>query len=201
MNIQLLKENIEGIDIYILDQIVKDNYQPRDTILDAGCGTGRNLTWFYNNNFEIHGVDNQIESIAYCKEKYVRQQEHFKFALVEELPYESNNFDHIICNAVLHFAENLSQFWKMFDELVKVLKPQGSLLIRMASNFGIENQVKLITDGVYALPDGSTRFLLDDKLLRDLQNRIELTFLENVKTTIVHNQRSMTTLLLRKEQV
>ncbi|WP_117881104.1 class I SAM-dependent methyltransferase [Aureibaculum luteum] len=199
MNIQLLKENIEGIDIYILDQIVKNNYQAGSKILDAGCGTGRNLIWFYNNDFEIHGVDTHIESIAYCMEKYVRQRNNFRYGLIEELPYESHSFDHIICSAVLHFAQNLSQFWKMFDELLRVLKPQGSLLIRMASNFGIENQVKMINDGVYELPDGSTRFLLDEKILRKLQNKKELTFLENVKTTLVHNQRSMTTLILRKE--
>ena len=199
MNIQLLKENIAGIDIYILDQLLKNRYQQGEKILDAGCGKGRNLTWFYNNNFEIHGMDADIESITHCKQKYPKQQDHFKYGLLEELAYKADNFDHIICNAVLHFASNLSQYLKMFDELLRVLKPQGSLFIRMASNFGIENQIDLIGDGVYKLPDGSTRFLLDETLLTELENRKDLKFLETVKTTLVRNQRSMTTLVLSKE--
>jgi len=51
MNIKTLKENIEGIDIYILDQILKDRYQVGSKILDAGCGGGRNLKWVLSIKF------------------------------------------------------------------------------------------------------------------------------------------------------
>lgn len=53
----------------------------------------------------------------------------------------------------------------MFNELMRILKPGGSLLIRTATNFGIENQVEFIGDGVYILPDRSKRFLLDIDVL------------------------------------
>jgi len=46
MNITTLKEAINGTDIYLLDQILKDRYETGDKILDAGCGKGRNLKWF-----------------------------------------------------------------------------------------------------------------------------------------------------------
>ena len=87
----------------------------------------------------------------------------------------------------------------MFEELLRILKPQGSLFIRIASNFGIESQVEVIGNGVYKLPDGSTRFLLTQELLEQIENRNDIAFLENTKTTIVHKQRSMTTLVLKKE--
>ena len=199
MDIQLLKENIKGIDIYILDQILKDRYQPGDKIFDAGCGNGRNLKWFYSNGIEIHGNDLDLNCLKHCRELYPNNQNNFINGSIEQMFYHSNNFDHILCNAVLHFANDLSHYLKMFEELLRILKPQGSLIIRMASNFGIENQVIEINNGVYKLPDGSTRFLLTQNILNDMQNRKDLTFLENVKTTIVHNQRSMTTLLLKKE--
>lgn len=199
MNIKNLNENIEGIDIYLIDQIIKERYQPGEKILDAGCGNGRNLKWFYKNDFKIYGTDINSERIKKCQEFYPNQKMNFSKASIEENNFDTNCFDHVVCNAVLHFAKDLSQYLKMFEELFRILKPQGSLFIRIASNFGIENQVKLIGDGVYKLPDGSTRFLLTQEILDQLEKRSDITFLENLKTTLVHKQRSMTTLVLKKE--
>ncbi len=200
MNLQALKKNIEGIDIYLLDQILKERYQPKAKILDAGCGSGRNLKWFYNNGFEIHGTDTNSNQLQICKELYVEQQAHFIQSSIKQMPYTSNSFDHLICNAVLHFAEDLNEFLQMFEELLRVLKPQGSLFIRIASNFGIENQLESIKSGVYKLPDGSTRFLLTPQILANLQANYCISWLEDVKTTIVHNKRSITTLVIKKEK-
>jgi ubiquinone/menaquinone biosynthesis C-methylase UbiE len=198
MNLHLLKETIEGIDIYILDQILKDSYQSGDKILDVGCGNGRNLKWFYNTGFEVHGTDINNEKLQYCKELYPLQKDNFIFATAEKMPYESNYFDHIICNAVLHFAVDLSQYLNMFQELLRILKPQGILFIRTASNFGIENQVAHINKGIYRLPDCSSRFLLTQSILDDLLKNNSISLVQNIKTTIVHNNRSMTTLVIKK---
>ena len=132
MNLQLLKEHIEGIDIYILDLILKGRYQPGSKILDAGCGNGRNLKWFYAENFEIHGIDTNLKSLQTCKEVYKLQHTNFIQATVEKTPYESNSFEHVICSAVLHFAKDVNHFYKMFEELLRVLKPDGVLFIRVA---------------------------------------------------------------------
>jgi len=199
MNIQSLKENIKDVDIYILDQVLKDRYQPGAKILDAGCGNGRNLKWFYQAGFEIYGIDPNMERLKQCKELYQLQQENFIQGTVEEMPYESNNFDHVICVAVLHFASDLSHFYNMFEEVLRILKPQGTLFIRVASNFGMENRVKLISPDVYEMLDGTTRFLLTQKILDEIQSKYSISLLENVKTTIVHNKRSMTTLLIQKD--
>lgn len=198
MNLQLLKENIEGIDIYILDQLLKDRFSLGAKILDAGCGRGRNLKWFNNHNFEISGIDISEEAVEYCKVNCPKHKANFKQATLTAIPFETAYFDHIICNAVLHFAENATHFNAMFIELLRVLKSKGSLFIRVASIFGIENQVELIGDGVYKLPDGSTRFLVTQSILENLEQKYKVSLIENVKTTIVHNNRSMTTLVLKK---
>lgn len=198
MKLELLKENIAGIDIYILDQLLKDSFQIGSKILDAGCGHGRNLKWFNNHNFEIAGIDIKEDMIAFCKTLYPKHTTNFKKATLTKIPFEANYFDHIICNAVLHFAENTTHFEAMFNELLRVLKPSGGLFIRVASKFGIENEVELIKDGVYKLPDGSTRFLLTQTILDALIKKQNVSFVENIKTTIVHHKRSMTTLVLKK---
>jgi len=199
MNLINLKQSIEGVDIYILDQILKDRYQSGDIILEAGCGNGRNLKWFYKNGFKIHGTDINLKRLDGCKSIYNEQKEHFIEAELEHMPYESNTFDHVICIAVLHFANDLSQYLKMFEELLRILKPQGTLLIRTATNIGIENEVEHFGNGIFKFPDGSTRFLLTPKILEKLESENRFKWVENIKTTIVHNKRAMTTMVLQKE--
>ncbi|MBP8792523.1 MAG: class I SAM-dependent methyltransferase [Lutibacter sp.] len=198
MNLEVLKENIDKIDIYILDQILKERYQPGDILLDAGCGKGRNLKWFYNYDIEIVGIDTESEALNTCKELYPKQKDNFIQASVDKLPFEANSFNHIICNAVLHFAKNELHFFSMLNELIRVLKPNGSLFIRIASNFGIENDVEYLEKGNYKLPDGSTRFLLTQDLLNTITLMKEIQIVEAVKTTIVHGKRCMTTLVIEK---
>jgi len=85
------------------------------------------------------------------------------------------------------------------NELLRILKPQGSLLIRTASNFGIESQIISLKNEIYKLPDGSTRFLLTQEILESIQHKKDISLLEDIKTTIVQNKRSMTTLVFKKE--
>lgn len=199
MNIKELKSEIEGIDIYLLDQILKERYQQNDVILDAGCGSGRNLKWFYDNKFTLYGVDSLESRIEEVKEKYTEQHSNFSVQNLDQLQFENQFFDHVICSAVLHFAQNTQQFKRMVAELFRVLKPGGSLFIRMTSNFGIEDKVQSISDGVYYLPDTTNRFLLTSDLVAYLKETFSFTYLEPLKTVNVNNMRCMSTLVLKKK--
>ena len=193
-----LKTQIGTTDIYLIDQILKSRYKKFDLILDAGCGSGRNIHWFYNNEFSIYGIDKNVEHIKNLKEKYNNIANNFKVSTLENIPFKNNTFNHIICNAVLHFAENTVHFETMFGELIRILKPNGSLFIRMTSNIGIENNVVQLSEGVYKLPDSTTRFLLTKTLLDKLIKNHYLSFLEPLKTINVNDVRCMSTLILQK---
>ena len=52
------------IDIYLFDQILRGRIAPGQRIVDAGCGGGRNLVYFFKNGFEIFGVDGDPRAIA-----------------------------------------------------------------------------------------------------------------------------------------
>ncbi len=190
---------IEDTDIYLLDQIMKGRYNGNDKILDAGCGNGRNLHWFLFNNISVYGIDSNASFINNLKTRQPGlHSDRFQVAAVESMPFESNFFDHIICSAVLHFAGSTSHFKNMMDELVRVLKPKGSLFIRMTSNIGVETNVELIEDGVYHVPDGSIRFLLTKQLLASTMYQCRLSFIEPLKTVNVNDIRCMSTLMLEK---
>jgi tellurite methyltransferase len=79
----------------------------------------------------------------------------------------------------------------------RVLKPAGSLFIRMTSDIGIEDKVRLVGEGVYEIPDGSRRFLLTRGLLEDIMRENGLTFLEPLKTVNVDDVRCMSTVVAR----
>jgi SAM-dependent methyltransferase len=52
-----LQQLAGNTDIYLLDQIIKDRYNQNDLILDAGCGNGRNLHWFFLNKIDCFAID------------------------------------------------------------------------------------------------------------------------------------------------
>jgi SAM-dependent methyltransferase len=195
-----LQELVGDTDIYLLDQIMKGRYQQTDKILDAGCGKGRNLHWFLNEKMDVYGVDLNPGAINELKAAYPSlPADRLQSYPVEHLPFENNFFDHVISSAVLHFANSISQFQGMLAEMVRVLKPGGSLFIRMTSDIGIEDKVKPSGDGVHIIPDGSKRFLLTRTLLADIPNKVPLSFIEPFKTVNVDDIRCMSTLVLQKE--
>jgi ubiquinone/menaquinone biosynthesis C-methylase UbiE len=186
-------------DIYLLDQIMKGRYQSDEKILDAGCGSGRNMKWFLQNDFDIYGIDTSEAAIMNLKKLNANlADDHLLIAALEKIPFDNNFFDHIICSAVLHFAKSVTHFKEMFSELLRVLKPGGTLFIRMTSDIGLEKQVELLSDGNYKIPDGSMRFLLTKPLLEEIKNEFQFSFLEPLKTVNVNDIRCMSTLMLQK---
>ena len=87
----------------------------------------------------------------------------------------------------------------MLAEMWRVLKPGGLFFARLASTIGVERLVQPLQERWYALPDGSERFLVDAGMLEQRAARLGGIWLEPLKTTVVQNQRSMTTWVLQKD--
>lgn len=178
---------------------MKGRYYENDKILDSGCGSGRNMHWFLLNGFNIFGIDINEEAITkLVTENPFLPKDRLQVSSVEKMPFPDNHFNHVLSCAVLHFAISTNHFIEMFAEMVRVVKQKGTLFIRMASDIGIENNVRLIGDGVYNIPDGSDRFLLSKSLLSNCMKKHNLSFIEPLKTVNVDDVRCMSTLVLRK---
>jgi hypothetical protein len=105
--------------------------------------------------------------------------------------------DAIICSAVLHFARDAIHFDRMIEELWRVLARGGLFFARLASSIGIE-PLLADTTGRMRLPDGTDRFVVDERTLVDATSRLGGTLLDPIKTTVVQDQRAMTTWTARK---
>jgi tellurite methyltransferase len=204
MNVQ---EVFGGIDIYLFDQLLKGMLTPGMRVLDAGCGSGRNLIYFIRSGYEVFGVDESEQAIGQSRRLAAAIDPgfalgNFRVEPVERMSFgrdgEVADFDLVISSAVLHFARDEQHWQGMVDEMWRVLKPGGMFFARLASTIGIEQQVKLIDGRRYTLPDGSNRFLVDAAMLKSVTRSLGGELIEPIKTTVVDNKRSMTTWVARK---
>ena len=198
-----LQEWFGGIDIYLFDQLLKGRLVPRMRVLDAGCGSGRNLVYFLRSGYEVFAVDESEQAIEGLRQLAAKlaphlPQENFKTGAVESMHFGDTEFDVVLSSAVLHFARDEGHWMAMLEAMWRVLKPGGILFARLASTIGIEDQVRSIEGKRYRLPDGSDRFLVDAQMLHRVSDELGGAFLEPIKTTVVENMRSMTTWVLRK---
>ena len=194
-NISLLSNT----DIYLLDQIMKGRYQAPENVLDAGAGSGRNLPWFVHQGFQVYGIDQNPENVKALKKAYPYvPAEHFKEGLVESLPFPDDYFHHVISSAVLHFADSHTHFEQMFGEMIRVLKPGGSLFIRMTTDAGMGANMIAFGEGRFHLADGSDRYVLNRRQLDVLLLKHKLQLLEPFKSVLVESVRSMGIIVLGK---
>lgn len=199
---QQLNNFLGNIDLYLLDQILKNKVARNAKILDAGCGEGRNLIYFLNNDYHVNGIDQNPDAIQMLQfvvgSSYPGYpKDRFEVGQLSNLPYQANGFDYVICSAVLHFAKSRNHFWQMFKELDRVLAPDGTLFIRMTSNIGLKGH-KEGGNQLHHLPDGSLRFLITEEIIQNILDEYKYMKLEPVKTVVVEKQRCMTTLVLKK---
>lgn len=198
-----LRHLFGNIDIYLFDQLLKGTYDDCRSVLDAGCGQGRNAGYFLRSGYQVYGVDSSADNIARIKQMAApfsdsSPEENFRTGLVENLPFNDEKFDLVISSAVLHFASNAGHFEEMLNSMWRVIRPGGYLFCRLASDIGIENLVRSTGNGRYILPDESERFLVNQEMLLRFTKELGATLHEPIKTTNVQNLRSMTTWCLRK---
>ena len=189
---------IINTDIYLIDQILKGRFNNTKRVLDVGCGTGRNLPYFLHGGFEVFGIDSDEKQINELIHNKRVKRANFKVASADNIPFNNIEFDLIICNAVLHFADNKEHFEKMLQSIWNRLEQGGILFMRLASNSGIEPLIEPMGNGKYALPDGTIRYLVDPNELLTYSENMNATLVEKIKTTNVQDMRCMTTWVLKK---
>jgi SAM-dependent methyltransferase len=191
------------IDIYLFDQLLRGRIRPGMRVLDAACGGGRNLVYLLRSGFDVFATDadpRAIESVRRLAAHLapLLPAENFRLEPVERMTFPDAFTNVVLSSAVLHFARDEEQFDAMVREMWRVLKPGGMLFCRLASSIGMEDRVRPIGGRRFALPDGSERYLVDEATLMDLTSRLGAILLDPLKTTIVQNQRCMTTWVVGK---
>jgi tellurite methyltransferase len=198
-----LQDQFGGIDIYLFDQLLRGRIHPGMRVLDAGCGPGRNLVYFLRSGYDVFATDADQKAVAAVRRMAALlapafAPENFRVEPVEHMTFRDGFADLVISSAVLHFAADDTQFGAMVNEMWRVLKPGGMLFCRLASTIGMESRMKPLRHGRYLLPDGSERYLVTETTLMSVTGQLGGTLIDPLKTTVVQDQRCMTTWILRK---
>jgi SAM-dependent methyltransferase len=199
-----LQQQFGPIDIYLFDQLLRGRIAPGMGVLDTGCGSGRNLVYLLREGYEVFGVDEDPAAIASVRD-LARSlaprlpEGNFRLERIEQMSFPDGFADVVLSSAVLHFARDDEQFLAMVKSTWRVLKPGGLLFCRLASSIGMEQQVRRIAGRRFRLPDGSDRYLVDEALLLNLTEEFGGRLADPLKTTVVQDQRCMTTWVLRKD--
>jgi SAM-dependent methyltransferase len=198
-----VQEQFSQIDIYVFDQILRDNISPGMRVLDAGCGYGRNLVYLLREGCEVFALDADAEGVAHMKALAAElaphlPSENFRVGVIEKMPFPDEFADVVMCNSVLHFARDEQHFLAMVEELWRVLRPGGLFFARLGSRIGME--FERLRPNIYRIGDGSEWFLVDEAALLDMTRQMDAILVDPLKTTIVQDYRCMTTWVLRKRK-
>jgi SAM-dependent methyltransferase len=164
-------------------------------VFDAGCGGGRNLVYLLRNGYDVAATIRIRRDCASARAgRIVAPDRRTTFVVepIEATSFPTRRFDVVIASAVLHFARDAAHFESMLRQLWRVLKPGGVFFARLASTIGIDRRA---SDRQWPLSD-SRRFRSLPRRRRDdriVDAPLGGTLIDPIKTTVVHEQRSMTT--------
>ena len=114
------------------------NPQPREHILDLGCGTGQLTHEIAATGASVYGIDADQAMIAAAKAQYPQ----LSFAVADATSFEVKDpVDGIFSNAVLHWVKPPEQ---AVQAIAKALKPGG----RFVAEFGGKGNVQKIVAAV-----------------------------------------------------
>lgn len=110
---------------YIASELEKEEYED---LLDCGCGTGPMISLLYekDSSKKYTGLDITPRMIEVAKNKKL-EGVNWVVGDCENLPFEENSFDAIICSNSFHHYPNPEKFFKSAK---RVLRPGGRLILQ-----------------------------------------------------------------------
>jgi len=108
----------------IIEILKQDKFR---SILDVGCGTGILLNYLNSRNedIELNGLDISPEMARLSREK-LGESANIIVGSSENIPFEKEKFEIVTCSTSFHHYANPQ---KSVDEMYRVLKPGGKLII------------------------------------------------------------------------
>ena len=107
-----------------------DSLPPNSTVLDIGCGNGKNMMYDGRTDLKMFGIEKSQALCDICNERGLNVIQ----GDAHSLPFEDNSFDAVIMIAVIHHIHP-SEHKQVLNEISHILKPGGKCLI---TNWAVE---------------------------------------------------------------
>lgn len=119
-------------------------------ILDAGCGNGKYLS--VRTDCDVHACDACPALVNIAKGKHPHAD--VRVANVLCMPYGDEQFDYVICVAVVHHLSSVQKRRMAMEEILRVLKPGGRAFITVWATEACKPSWKAVDGGMndYMVP-------------------------------------------------
>jgi cyclopropane fatty-acyl-phospholipid synthase-like methyltransferase len=134
-----------------------DNYlKKKSTVLDLGCGGGRNAHYLAQRGYRVYGIDISAAAIEFCQKRFARfnLSGTFKQGTFSQIPFPDNYFAGLICVAALDHV-TLETAKASIIEIRRVLARNGVMLMTFDPLHTDEDMLH----EAEVLPDGTLRFV------------------------------------------
>jgi len=110
-------------------------------VLDVGSGNGYVLSKYATEGAEVFGIDITEAGIELCRKRfeYLGLNGDFRVADAQEIPFSDDTFDCVCSMGVLHHVPDTQ---KALDEIYRVLKPGGRLIVMFYHRHSAKYQFK-----------------------------------------------------------
>jgi len=131
--------------------LASDYCKNGDSILEIACGGGQGLGILAEKVKNVVGIDVDFSNIETCQKSY---NGHSKVTALEmsadELDFPDNSFDCIILYEAIYYFSNIK---KVFNEIGRVLKKGGNLIICTANKDWPEFNPSQFSTKYYSIPE------------------------------------------------
>ncbi|SDY10769.1 class I SAM-dependent methyltransferase [Thermoactinomyces sp. DSM 45892] len=113
----------------VLEMLGEHTLSPSHTLLDLGCGVGKNAILLEDLGYKVFGIDISPTAIKRCQ-RFVSHPERFVVGSVTHLPYPNEAFDVVLDVGCLHCLPK-EEMSTTVVEIQRVLRENGKLYSRI----------------------------------------------------------------------
>lgn len=148
-------------------------------VLEIGCGLGRNIQDILPVTKNITGIDHDKKTITNIKNKFLKYSSlNFQEAEAEKLPFKNEVFDFVVCFTTFGNFGNKKSI--ILNEMKRVLKKSGSIIIDVFSEDALEERLKVYKKSRGKFKVEGTTVFFDDGLGDKISEQFNQEQLKNI---------------------
>ena len=141
----------------------------QNKVYDLGCGIGRNLLFLIDMGFDVYGSDYSLDAVMDVNSRLenANYPHRVKHESMTDITEPDQSYDAVIAYNVVYHAY-LADMIKTLENIYRILKPSGSLLITFQSKTSPSYKKELeIEDGTTIKKEGHETGILHHFVDRD----------------------------------